>query len=390
MKLNIGAGGVNLPGFTPIDRKCGREAFPLEEADDSVEEIYASHVLEHFRSCQVPDVLKDWVRVLKPGGRLRVAVPDFERICETMLAAPHKDRGLIYSYTYGGQTDDDDFHKSGFDEGSLRSLLRWAGLRHIRYWKSDSKDCAALPISLNLEGTKPLADIKCPEIRAVMSMPRLSFTENHACAMRVFQKLGISVTTHTGVFWGQCLDRVISAELDGGFEGLFVVLDYDTVFNLEIFEELCYLMATHPEADAISPWQASRLNNNILCKMTEPDGSHKKEITAKDLQADLLPADTAHFGLTFLRSKCFETLKRPWFLEVPNDEGGWGEGRTDPDIYFWNNWREVGHTLFIASDVSIGHCQQMVTWPDRRQLKPIHQFLNDFQEHGPPDSARLF
>ncbi len=389
MKLNIGAGGVDLPGFTPIDRKCGREAFPLKEADCSVEEIYASHVLEHFRSCQVPEVLKDWVRVLKPGGRLRVAVPDFERICNTLLAAPQKDRRLIYAYAYGGQTDDDDFHKSGFDEGSLRGLLRWAGLQHIRYWTSDAKDCASLPISLNLEGTKPIADIKCPEIRAVMSLPRLGFTENHACAVSVFQRLGIDIVKHTGVFWGQCLDRVITAELEAGFDGWFVVLDYDTVFNGAIFGDLCYLMATHPAADAIAPWQAKRECDHVLFWATETDGSKKKELTVEDLQPGLLPVDTAHFGLTLLRSKCFETLKRPWLLEVPDDDGRWGDDRIDPDIYFWNNWRESGHSLFIATDVSIGHCQQMVTWPDRR-LKPIHQFLHDFQRHGPPDEARLF
>ncbi len=388
MKLNIGAGGVDLPGFTPIDRKCGREAFPLKEADCSVEEIYASHVLEHFRSCQVPEVLKEWVRVLKPGGRLRVAVPDFERICDTLLAAPQKDRRLIYAYAYGGQTDDDDFHKSGFDAGSLRGLLRWAGLRHIRFWESEAKDCAALPISLNLEGTKP-QQVSCPEIRAAMSTSRLAFTENLFCAMGVFQPLGIDIIKQTGAFWGQCLDRVITEELEAGFDGLFVILDYDTVFNGEIFDELCYLMATHPEADAIAPFQAKRESDHVMFWATESDGSKKQQLTAEDLDRELLPVDTAHFGLTLLRSKCFETLKRPWFREMPDSDGRWGDDRIDPDIYFWNGWREAGHSLFIATDVSIGHCQQMVTWPDRR-LQPIHQYLSDFQKQGPPDSARLF
>lgn len=388
MKLNIGAGGYGLPGFTSVDRKSGREAFPLTEADDSVEEIYASHVLEHFPSCQVAKVLTEWVRVLKPGGNLRVAVPDFEAICKSLISAPQSDRRLLYSYAYGGQTDDDDFHKSGFDYHSLRCLMRAVGLRHIRRWKSSIDDCAALPISLNLEGTKP-QPIELPEIRAAMSTSRLAFSENLFCAMNVFQDRGISIAKHTGAFWGQCLDRVITTELESGFDGWFVVLDYDTVFDSDIFDELCYLMATHPEADAIAPWQAKRESDHVMFWVTEADGSKKSELTAEDMDRELLPVDTAHFGLTLMRSKCFEDLPRPWFLEVPESDGKWGDDRIDPDIYFWNNWRKAGHSLHIATEVSIGHCQQMVTWPDR-SLKPVHQYLSDFQEQGPPESARLF
>lgn len=388
MKLNIGAGDVDLPGFTPVDRKCGREAFPLDEADCSVEEIYASHVLEHFRSCQVPDVLKEWVRVLKPGGRLRVAVPDFELICRTLLEAPQADRRLIYAYAYGGQTNDDDFHKSGFDAGSLRGLLCWAGLRRIRHWKSQAEDCAALQISLNLEGTKTLP-ITTPEIRAAMSTSRLAFTENMFSANGVFSPRGIDIIKHTGAFWGQCLDRVLTGELESGFDGWFVVLDYDTVFNGEIFDELCYLMATHPEADAIAPWQAKRESDHVMFWATEAEGKKKEQLTAEDLDRELLPVDTAHFGLTLLRSRCFENLPRPWFREIPDSDGRWGDDRTDPDIFFWNNWKKAGYSLHIATEVSIGHCQQMVTWPNRR-LQPIHQYLANYQEHGPPDAARLF
>jgi ubiquinone/menaquinone biosynthesis C-methylase UbiE len=40
--------------------------------------IYASHVIEYFDINEVKEVLREWRRVLKPGGELRVAVPDFE------------------------------------------------------------------------------------------------------------------------------------------------------------------------------------------------------------------------------------------------------------------------------------------------------------------------
>ena len=70
MKLNIGAGTVEIEGFTPVDRRVGLEAYPLTYADGSVCEIRASHILEHFSEAEVPKVLADWVRVLEPGGRI--------------------------------------------------------------------------------------------------------------------------------------------------------------------------------------------------------------------------------------------------------------------------------------------------------------------------------
>lgn len=36
--------------------------------DNSIEEIYACHLLEHIKRSEVLDVLKEWYRVLTPGG----------------------------------------------------------------------------------------------------------------------------------------------------------------------------------------------------------------------------------------------------------------------------------------------------------------------------------
>ena len=45
LRLNIGAGSVAIDGYTPVDRSVGKEAFPLDYEDDSVDEIRASHIL---------------------------------------------------------------------------------------------------------------------------------------------------------------------------------------------------------------------------------------------------------------------------------------------------------------------------------------------------------
>jgi predicted SAM-dependent methyltransferase len=137
-----------LLGFTPVGRDHGSEVYPLPYADGSVTEIRASHVLEHFPHGQVADVIKDWVRCLKKGGKLKIAVPDFQKIAEDYLAgkhAPHE------GYLVGGQADQNDYHKAVFDRERLRHLLSDAGLVLISPWTSEIQDCAAYSISLNLE-----------------------------------------------------------------------------------------------------------------------------------------------------------------------------------------------------------------------------------------------
>lgn len=53
---------------------------PLPFAEASYEVCYMSHVLEHLPRQRVPRLLSELLSILKPGGPLRVAVPDLETI----------------------------------------------------------------------------------------------------------------------------------------------------------------------------------------------------------------------------------------------------------------------------------------------------------------------
>jgi len=55
--------------------------------NNSFDMAYHSHVLEHIDRDTAPDFILECFRVLKPGGILRVAVPDLERLCREYLAA---------------------------------------------------------------------------------------------------------------------------------------------------------------------------------------------------------------------------------------------------------------------------------------------------------------
>ena len=87
-KLELGSGFHPTPGFTHLDLNPDTNpdivgpAFPLDLADCSVGEIRAVDVLEHLPYTHTDAILTDWFRVLKPGGKIYIQVPDADMIME--------------------------------------------------------------------------------------------------------------------------------------------------------------------------------------------------------------------------------------------------------------------------------------------------------------------
>src|SRR5690606_35327534 len=127
-KLNIGAGDVPLDGYENIDRKTGQEAYPLAYPDATFDEVRASHILEHFGHAEVQAVVNEWARVLKPGGVLKIAVPDFDYIAKGYLEGRAEP---FAAYVMGGQQDENDYHRTVFNEERLRDVMHTAGLSGI-------------------------------------------------------------------------------------------------------------------------------------------------------------------------------------------------------------------------------------------------------------------
>ena len=59
--------------------------------DSAAELVYSFHFLEHIPLDQVAPFLQECWRILKPGGVLRIVVPDLENLCRTYLY--HRDQG---------------------------------------------------------------------------------------------------------------------------------------------------------------------------------------------------------------------------------------------------------------------------------------------------------
>ena len=169
--LHIGCGDNVLPKpFINIDSRKKRgvlnlKAYPLKFKDNSFDLVYASHILEHFNKVKVLKVLKEWVRVLKPGGILRISVPSFDNL--SLIYKIDKNIDNISGPLMGGQTYKDNFHYEIFNQKKLMKLLTNAGLEaihpwdfrrtiHSKYWDFSQATTNEIPISLNLEGRKKI------------------------------------------------------------------------------------------------------------------------------------------------------------------------------------------------------------------------------------------
>jgi SAM-dependent methyltransferase len=387
IRLNIGGGLPGDPetpppidGFTLIDKRLGHDAAKLDYPDNSVEEIYSSHTLEHISHQTRGDVLKEWFRVLEPGGRIRIAVPDMKKwahlYTEGRIDLP------LEAILYGSQNYPDNFHKSGYDEDSFSFLLDQAGFVGIDKFAPFHPDCSQLPWSLNMEGYKPSANTVGGKIArktiACMSAPRLLFLDQVNSVEHVVRPLGIPMSIHSGSNWGQCLERCFQDACDKGYEWI-VAMDYDTVFTESQFVRMITLFEAYGDKwDALAPLQIKRGGNAALYWRGENDPT-----TVSEMSRPIFRANSAHFGCTFIKTEILKKMPHPWFQHVTAPDGTWGDGREDDDIGFWRRFREAGGRLGVTSRLCVGHLQLMVSWLGEG-YQPVHQHVNDYRADGPP------
>ena len=90
MRLNVCSGDKHWPGFTNVDQysdvadinaDCRHLKFDYSTAD----EIHCIHGVEHVPRLDVENMLMDWHRVLKPGGKLVIEVPCLDKIAQSIV-----------------------------------------------------------------------------------------------------------------------------------------------------------------------------------------------------------------------------------------------------------------------------------------------------------------
>jgi predicted SAM-dependent methyltransferase len=189
MKLNLGCGTKKMAGFVnvdlrlnPLPTECPEKLFTDPDVIDDVSKlekfenntvdlIYNCHVFEHFVRNERLNVLKRWLEVLKPGGTLRMAVPNFAAVAHAYVnkLVPFE---KLWSSLNGSQRHPYDFHYHCYDFDHLKQDLESVGFVNVRlydwrktehadvddysqsYWPHMDKE-NGFHLSLNVEADKP-------------------------------------------------------------------------------------------------------------------------------------------------------------------------------------------------------------------------------------------
>jgi FkbM family methyltransferase len=139
LRLNLG-GTIPREGWKILNIQSGPDVDYVGDIldlgafnDGCCSDIYASHVLEHVGTGDILDVLTACHRLLAPGGKLYISVPDLDTLCR-MFVDPElttAERFTIMRVMFGAQMDEHDFHHIGFNFEFMLDYLRAAGFERV-------------------------------------------------------------------------------------------------------------------------------------------------------------------------------------------------------------------------------------------------------------------
>lgn len=133
LRLNLGSGGYNMEGFINIDQfervnpDIVANVCDLPYEENSVDEIYCGHLLEHLTWNEGQTALMHWIHMLKPGGEISIVVPDFDKLVKIFQANPtaseliHLNDRYIYSYIQ------DSLHRYMYNATLLKHAMATVG-----------------------------------------------------------------------------------------------------------------------------------------------------------------------------------------------------------------------------------------------------------------------
>lgn len=139
MKLNLGCGGKKLSGFVNVDFQGDPDVradvfgrLPFE--DGSAEEVHAYHVAEHCYRWEIAGVLKEWARVIKPGGLMVLELPCLDKVLRIFNHHISRGEPVPINLTMWGLFGDPGWkdpamcHRWAYSVSEMSALMKEAGL----------------------------------------------------------------------------------------------------------------------------------------------------------------------------------------------------------------------------------------------------------------------
>lgn len=137
--LNLGSGSQKIEGADNVDLnpETGaelnfdiRDQFPLE--DQSYDEIYLFHTIEHIEKKHHTNLFREIRRVLKDDGVLIISYPEFSKIALNWLNNKDNNRTFWEATLYGRQLYPSDYHVSAIDSNDLKQFLTDRGFNVLK------------------------------------------------------------------------------------------------------------------------------------------------------------------------------------------------------------------------------------------------------------------
>ena len=290
IRLNIGAGGIDYPGFLSLDKYDKRSNITMditnleEFPNNSVTEMMASHVFEHLNPYHAVAILQEWLRVLKPGGKLAMEMPDILALCRTYVAAADAGvvdygtlnaiYGSVNTTDVGGPDEITSPHLFGWDERSMAAHLQQAGYTDISFhperWPHPCNN-------FRVEAYKPayVIDREWLQQQEPHTFEEIFVTNSYGLETAdVRGKTVIDIGANLGMFSLACLER--------GATRIIAVEAQPVIYGLGLINNLAEypcITALNFAASGVDGAQVHILNHHVGSKVGGNEGELVETIT---------------------------------------------------------------------------------------------------------------
>ena len=138
MKLNLGCGNKKVEGFIGIDIKDADVVADIRKLpydDNSVDEIMAIHVCEHAFQHEIVAMIREWLRVLKPDGKMALELPCFDKVVKYIRENDVLDDRMVRWPLFGQPETHKDgceaVHKYCWTRSEFKKMLVYAGCINV-------------------------------------------------------------------------------------------------------------------------------------------------------------------------------------------------------------------------------------------------------------------